>query len=86
MSDFDLATPVRTLADPAGDAFPVTPSDTAIIPSRALYVGASGDVAVVTAAGNQVVFAGVPDGSIIPVRVRKVLSTGTTATGIVSLI
>ncbi|HSI42270.1 MAG TPA: hypothetical protein VLA00_17125 [Xanthobacteraceae bacterium] len=86
MSDFDLASPIRSLSDPASDAFPVTPSDSAIIASRALYVGGSGDVAVVTAAGNDVVFKAVPDGAILPIRVRKVKSTGTTATFIVSFI
>lgn len=72
--------------DPAQDAAVVTPSDTAdqgLV--RGLFVGGAGNVSLVTALGNTVVFTGVLAGSILPVRCTKVRSTGTTATNIVAL-
>ena len=49
-----------------------------------LYVGVSGDLKVITAAGNEVLFVGVPVG-FFPVQVNKVLSTGTAAASVVAL-
>jgi len=49
-----------------------------------LYVGVSGDLKVITAAGNEVLFVGVPVG-FFPVQVNKVLSTGTAAESVVAL-
>ena len=74
-------------ADPAQDAAAVTPSDTAELSpvARSLYVGGAGDVKVTTEAGTDVTFSGALAGSIIPVRCRRVFSTGTTATNIVAL-
>jgi hypothetical protein len=72
--------------DPAQDAAVVTTSDTAdqgLV--RGLFVGGAGNVSLVTAIGNTVVFTGVLAGSILPVRCTKVRSTGTTATNIVAL-
>jgi hypothetical protein len=72
--------------DPAQDAAVVTPSDTADQGDvRGLFVGGDGNVSLVTALGNTVVFTGVLGGSILPVRCTKVRSTGTTATNIVAL-
>ena len=70
---------------PAGDAFAVTPSDTTQLAANALYVGTTGNVAVVTEAGTTVTFSSVPAGAVLPVRVRQVLSTNTTASNIVAL-
>jgi len=84
----DSFTTFRTgLGDPANDAAAVTPSATATLAqtTRFLYVGASGSLNVVTAAGTTVAFAAVPAGTTIPVRVNKVLATGTSASGIVAL-
>ena len=53
--------------------------------TRALYVGTGGDVVADMAGGNTVTFAGVQDGSILPIRVTA-LGTATTATGIVGLV
>ncbi|MEE9439354.1 MAG: hypothetical protein V3V14_10170 [Saprospiraceae bacterium] len=75
----------------------VTPSDTANIPSVSgpagetvnngcvLYVGGLGDVRVLTAGGDDVVFSAVPAGTFVPVNVVRVFSTNTTATNIVAL-
>jgi hypothetical protein len=66
----------------------VTPSDTADLPRYGcLKVGGAGNVALVAAddadGASQVWAAGA--GEIIPVTVRRVLSTGTTATGLLVL-
>ena len=53
---------------------------------RALYVGTTGDVKVTTVSGNAVTFVGVPAGYLLPVSVRRVWSTGTTASDFVGLI
>jgi hypothetical protein len=65
----------------------VTPSDGAELAeiSRALYIGGAGHVAVVTSGGDAVTFSAVPVGTILPVRVRQVKATGTTATNILAL-
>ena len=70
-----------------GDAAAVTPSDTQDLGTVSIvYVGAfgtTGAVKVTTAQGTDVTFLGVPPGSVIPVQVRRVWSTGTTATNLV---
>lgn len=72
--------------DPAFGAFAITPHDTNTQNARALYIGVSGDVAVVTRGRTtSVVFKAAPVG-VLPVQVTKVLSTGTTATDIVGLV
>ena len=74
-------------SDPADNAAAVTPNDSADLTNtaRALYVGGTGNVKVDTAAGDTVTFSSVPAGAILPVRVKRVYSTGTTATTIVSI-
>lgn len=63
------------------DAAAVTPSDSADLPQfSVIYVGGAGNVKVTTAQGSAVTFSGVNAGTVIPVRVRRVWSTGTTAT------
>ena len=76
---------MSNVSDPAKYGQAVTPSDsTTLTPTRALYVGGTGDVAVVMADGVTLTFTAVPAG-ILPVQVVKVLATGTTATNIVAL-
>lgn len=66
-------------------AVAVTKSDATVIPpTRALSIGATGDVAVRMVNGDLITFSTVAAG-IWPVQVNKVLSTGTTATGITAL-
>ncbi len=62
----------------------VTPNDSSDLSKEGIvYVGGAGDVKVNTIAGNTVTFYGVPAGSYVPVRVKRVYSTGTTATNMV---
>jgi len=72
---------------PARDAAVVTPSNSVSLTNmaKAFYVGAAGDVAVVTARGSTVVIPAVPAGVIIPLQISRVNVTGTTASGIVAL-
>lgn len=52
---------------------------------RALYVGGTGDVKVLTMFGSTVTFTAVPAGTVLPVAVIRVFSTGTTATNLVGM-
>ncbi|MEL7470003.1 MAG: hypothetical protein AAFN27_16235 [Pseudomonadota bacterium] len=74
------------LESPGYDAISVTPSDSndLTFTSRALYVGVSGDVRVLTAGGSAVTFTNVAEG-LLPMRVSRVLSSGTTAADIVAI-
>lgn len=75
------------VGDPAGNAATVTPDDGVTFgePSRALYIGGTGTLTVRMYPGGQTVqFAAVPVG-VLPLRVDRVLATGTGATNIVRL-
>lgn len=77
------------LDNPGADAIAVTPDDnTDLVPSaRGLYVGGTGNVAVMTIAGTSITFVAVPAGSILPVRCKRVLATGTSGSmNIVALV
>lgn len=65
----------------------VTPHDTnRIDPTKALWVGGAGNVAVEFVGDDaSVTLTGVPAGTKLDVAVVKVLATGTTATAIVAL-
>lgn len=73
--------------NPAAYATAVTPSDSTDLTrtTRALYIGTGGNVNIDTMDGSTVLFSNVPDGSILPVRVKRVRSTSTTASNIVAL-
>ncbi|MBM6442400.1 hypothetical protein JQF37_02005 [Pseudomonas sp. MIL9] len=78
----------RTSDSPASSAYAVTPSDTTLLSPlpRSLYVGAAGNVAIVPEDGiASVVFVAVSAGQILPIRAKKVMSTGTTASNIVAM-
>ena len=72
---------------PAVNAEEVTPHNTTELTSvsRALWVGTGGNVKVTMKGGAEVTFTGVPDGTLLPFRVKIVWSTGTTASGIVAV-
>lgn len=76
-----------SLTGPAAEGAAITPNDQAPLtqPTRALYVGAAGDVRVTLLGGDTVTFKSVPAGSVLPLRVSAVLATGTTAGDIVGL-
>jgi len=74
---------------PADTSYVVTPADGveigAFLP-RAIYVGVGGDINM-RLEGDEapVLFKGVQDGSLLPVKARMIYSTSTTATNIVAI-
>ena len=50
-----------------------------------LYIGNSGDVEVIMESGSTIEFTGVPTGSFLPILVKQVVVTNTTATNILAL-
>lgn len=77
---------MSSAADPAiGAVAPVLDVD--IVPTycRALWVGGAGNLAVITSVGETVTFVGVQAGTLIPMRVKRVLTAGTTATSLLAL-
>lgn len=77
------------LGEPAVEANAVTPDDNADLSggtTRALYVGGAGDVEVyMKNSTTAVVFSAVPAGTVLPIRVDRVLAANTTATLILAL-
>lgn len=77
-----------TLESPAVAAVAVTPDDATDLATvtRSIYVGGTGDVSVIllwdTAA---VTFSAVPAGTVLPIRAKRVMLTGTTATNLLAL-
>lgn len=68
---------------PATTASAVTPSDSTVLTSRAVWVGGAGDLSVRLsgATGTTVVFTAVPAGTLLPISVVRVMAA-TTATNI----
>jgi len=70
------------------NAEPVTPSDTEDLfnVARGIWVGGAGDIKVdLETGGTAIVFSNVPSGTILPIRVKRVYATDTTATNLVAL-
>lgn len=75
-------------AGPLSKALAVTPSNTVDLAATAdaLYIGVTGDVALILADDSAAVtFVGAVAGSILRLKVKRVLVTGTAATDIVAL-
>jgi hypothetical protein len=74
---------MSSAADPAiGVELVVLDQDSARAP-RALWVGFAGDVNVLASDGSTGIIPNVQAGTLLPLRVRRVLSTNTTAAGLV---
>ena len=74
------------LSDPLTDGVAVTASDSTVLTTtRAVFVGGAGNLAVVLSGGTTLTLTGVTAGTLLPIRVTKVKSTGTTATNIAAL-
>lgn len=72
---------------PASQLVAVTKSDsTELGLVRGIWVGGAGDVAIIASEDSAAVtIVGVPAGTLLPIRARRVMSTNTTATSIVAL-
>ena len=75
------------LSSPVESGVVVVPSDAETLPAvtRALYSGTGGDITVRLASGDTITLVETTPGSIYPLRVDRVLASGTTASGIVGL-
>lgn len=74
-------------AAPARRAAAVTPNDAADLPqvAKALYLGGGGDLAIVPADGPGTVVLKDHAPGYVPIQVRRVLATATTAADVVAL-
>jgi hypothetical protein len=72
---------------PAANAFVIAPHDTnpQSKRTRAIYVGAAGNVKVTMRGAGEVTFVNVAAGTILPISVTHVWSTGTTASSMLGL-
>lgn len=78
---------VSSVSDPARSAGAVTPNDSTDLTNlpKAIYVGTGGSLVVRLADDStNVTLSNVADGSLLPLRVKRVIATGTTASGIVA--
>lgn len=77
-----------SLVAPAKLAFAISPDDTLELTSatKAIYVGTGGDLTVRSIdSDGDVIFRNVVSGSVLPIRLRSVRQTGTTASDLVGL-
>lgn len=76
------------LSAPICGGFDIAPDDGADLPAltRAVMVTGAGDVTVVLKDGDTLSLSGLTSGVIYPFRVVRVMSTGTTATGLKGLV
>jgi hypothetical protein len=81
---------------PGGQAFNITPSDDPDAPldpanpsvgyTRGVYIGAGGDLRVImNGNGATITFIAAAEGSLLPISIKQVLATGTTAGGLVAI-
>ncbi len=73
---------------PAMSAAAVTPNDSADIPTgicRALYIGVGGTVVLDTSNATSLTFVGLQSGTILPLNIKRVRATSTTATNLMAL-
>ena len=75
------------ISAPAQRGFAITPSDAVDLAAetRGLWIGASGDLVLVLASGDEVTIAGAVGGTLLPLRVTRVKATGTSAAQLVGL-
>jgi len=84
--------PGPTNDSPIGDVLTVTPHDannlreveSVAYATRAIYVGVSGNVTIVTADGQTVLMVNLVSGVWHPIRAMKIKSSGTAATSILA--
>ncbi len=77
----------RELTEPSGHQVAVTPSDSVNLEAmtRGIYIGGAGNLAYYSALGDEITLTGVLAGTLLPFRVYRILSSGTTATNITAI-
>ncbi len=76
------------LTSPARNGFSVTPDDGTDLSGicRSVFIGGAGDVSVILVGdSSSIMFKNIPAGAVLPVSVKRVEATLTTATDIVGL-
>lgn len=76
------------LQSPASRGVVITPNDGADLAtnSRAIWIGGAGNLTVLLAGDTaSVLISSIPAGTLLPIRAKRIYSTGTTATLIVAL-
>ena len=69
-----------------GDKFQIYRANTASSEGFSLFVGGQGDIAVIPASSDEtVIMQNIPDSSFVPLQVKRVLASNTTATNIIAL-
>lgn len=83
----DFSSFEANLISPARGGQQVTPSDSVDLTklTKAVYVGQSGDLSVIMEDGSPLTFEAVAAGTLLPIRVSRVMSTGTSANGIIGV-
>lgn len=76
-----------SIVAPARHGFAIVPHDgnDLAAETRAIYVGAGGALSVRLAAGDEIDFAGLAAGTLLPIRAIRVHATGTTAAQLLGL-
>ena len=72
---------------PAEAGMAISPSDSTALShvTRAVYIGAGGDLRGIMHNGTEVTLRGLPAGMLLPIRISRVWATGTTASNLVAL-
>lgn len=72
---------------PATNAVAITPSDSVDLTyaTRGIYVGVGGNIALVMVSGAVVTLIAVPQGVILPLRVKRINATNTAASSLVAI-
>lgn len=76
------------LTSPARNSFSVIPDDASdlVTTCRALFIGGAGNISVILADdSSSLVFKNIPAGTVMPIAVKRVEATLTTATDILGL-
>lgn len=86
MATDNFVGPAESVMPPARRLVAVTPDDDNDLAeiSRAISVGADGDLEVIAADDTAAVVVAVKAGTLYPLRAKRVLSGSTTATGVVA--
>ena len=77
----------NSLTTPAVGHEDIIPSDTEDLKqvTKQLFIGASGDLRIMALDGTIATYSGLPGGSILNLRVKRVLATGTRADFLVAM-
>ena len=88
MADIDAhAGSQELLSSPCDNAVAITPNNDVDLTyvTRAVWVGGAGAINVITSRGQTVLIAGIQAGTLLPIRVSRVLASSTSATNIVGM-